>query len=236
MTDGSLTLLSDQRFAPALAGVLRQANPDAQVTCAHSLADIHASVADPSSRHRLVAFCTDIIVPADILSRCKTGAYNFHPGPPEYPGIYPSCFAIYDGADRFGSTAHEMTEIVDQGAIVATDHFEISSDIDRFALDALAFESVMRLFQRLAPQLVTLDNPLRPSDEQWSGRARTKKDFSDLCLLPKDVDRDEFERRYRAVGEGPNHALTVNIYGHQFRLDNQRSKETVFRGGQVSSG
>ena len=44
-------------------------------------------------------------------------SYNFHPGPPNRPGRYPSVFALYDNARHFGITVHEMLPKVDSGAI-----------------------------------------------------------------------------------------------------------------------
>ena len=98
----------------------------------------------------------------------------------------------------------------------------------------LAFQSVMRLFERLAPALADSEKQLTPNGEAWRGKSRRKADFLKLCELPVDVSEAEFLRRYRAVGEGPDHALSISIFGHRFKLDNQRSNEAIFRGGQRS--
>ena len=234
MDQGTLIVLTEAEFAPSLLSMLTNARPKAKIACAESLEDVQGHCRAKLNGLRLIAFCTDIIVPTSVLELCDAGAYNFHPGSPEYPGLFPSCFAIYEGAISFGATAHRMTQDIDAGEIVGTEIFEIPQDIDRFTLDSKSFEAIARLFSRLADQLADIGTPLPPSGEEWTGRARGKKDFSQLCHLPQDVDKIEFDRRYRAVGEGPLQALSIELFGHCFRSDNNRNKEPIFRGGQSS--
>ena len=61
-------------------------------------------------RSRLIAFVTPVIVPKSILALIGYGAFNFHPGPPTYPGWAPAHFALYDQAAEFGATVHAMVE------------------------------------------------------------------------------------------------------------------------------
>lgn len=67
--------------------------------------------------------------------------------------------------------------------------------------------------------------------KERAGPIQTKTDFDALCRLPSDVTFDEFARRYRAVREGPHHALDIEIFGHRFKLDNRRNNDVV-RAGQ----
>src|ERR1700742_508355 len=75
---------------------------------------------DPATlaRSRLVGFATPVIVPPHVLDALGFGAYNFHPGPPQYPGWAPAHFALYERATEFGATAHMMAARVDSGPIV----------------------------------------------------------------------------------------------------------------------
>jgi methionyl-tRNA formyltransferase len=72
-------------------------------------------------RSRLIAFVTTVIVSADILRAVGHGAFNFHPGPPDYPGWAPAHFALYDQAQVFGVTFHAMQALVDSGPILDAD-------------------------------------------------------------------------------------------------------------------
>lgn len=67
---------------------------------------------------RLISFCSDVIVPQDIIASMKGGCFNFHSGPPERPGYRPYAFALADGDTAFGVTFHRMTAAVDAGTIL----------------------------------------------------------------------------------------------------------------------
>lgn len=236
MTNQTLIILADTAFQPGLRQGLDalQTPYTPKISVVSDLHGLQQAIKPTNQRTRLIAFCTDVIVPQSLLERCTAGAYNFHPGPPEYPGIFPSCFAIYDGATRFGATVHRMTAKVDDGEIVSVSRFDIASNIDRPALDALSFEAISSLFKKLSPNLLDLSSDLLASGDQWTGPVRTRAEFNQLCQLPENVSREEFEIRYRAVSEGPDHALTIQLHGHRFRLDNQRDQESVLRGGQTT--
>jgi len=72
-------------------------------------------------RMRLVTYCYGTIVPGKLLDALPGPSYNFHPGPPTYPGNHVAGFALYEG----GATAHIMTPRVDEGAIIGTEIFDI---------------------------------------------------------------------------------------------------------------
>lgn len=184
---------------------------------------------------RLISFASPVIVPADILDRLPTPAYNFHNGPPEYPGLFPACFAIYDGATNFGATVHEITAEVDQGPIVGVEMSAISPKIARINLEGLSRLLLTRLLKRMLPPI--LDKILRPTkiDVEWSEKVNRKPDFDALCALPEDVDQKEFELRLRAVGEGPYHALRIPVHGRWFKLEPLSDAGPVTKGGKVIS-
>lgn len=237
MDHSTLIILTEPGFLPVLEDVIERINSPGkpQIKTAETLKDIETALATNTGPNRLVGFCTGVIIPKSVLNALSSEAYNFHPGPPGYPGLFPSCFAIYDGAEIFGATVHRMTEHLDGGEIVGTELASLMPGTDRLAADTLAFECVTKLFARLAPDLLNLEVPLVPSGETWSGRGRTRKDFDELCQLPNDLSEEEFQKRYRAVGEGPDHALTITLFGHRFKLDNNRGQETVVRGGKNKS-
>ena len=142
---GRLILLTAREFAETVAQPLRAAGADVRV--ATTLPDIETAL---TAEARLVSFGAGVIVPADVLRRLSGRAYNFHPGPPAYPGIFPSVFALYEGALHFGVTLHEMAAQVDSGPIVAVDSFAVPATWDRMALDTAAFTALMALLQRPA--------------------------------------------------------------------------------------
>jgi hypothetical protein len=82
----TIVLLTGPVEEAALAAVLRQHNPQLDIRPAKSLDELEAFEQSVLARARLVAFVTSVVVPARILGALGFGAYNFHPGPPHYPG------------------------------------------------------------------------------------------------------------------------------------------------------
>ncbi len=152
------------------------------------------------TRPRLIAFCTDVIVPATTLSVFTGGAYNFHPGPPDYPGSNAASFAIYDQCSTYGVTAHEMEVTVDSGAIVGFDGFVIPSGIRFMDLEILAYQNLLNLFDRLAAKLIDTERPLHRLDLKWGHNKRNRKDFERMKQVSETMDEDEIRLRWRAFG------------------------------------
>ena len=196
-----ILLLTGEAEAPHLAQVLTAHNPALKTRHVADKEDlVRAATASSGGYRRLISFCTSVIVPADVLDAVDGPAYNFHPGPPTYPGAHAASFAIYDGAERFGATVHEMTEQVDAGAIVAVEWFDVATQ-DRFQdLEIKAFQSLARLFHGLAPALACDRAPLPPQDVEWSGLRRTKRDVEQLQAIDETTSEEEIRRRFRAFG------------------------------------
>jgi methionyl-tRNA formyltransferase len=208
-----LLLLTGPTEAAALGPELRRHLPGGQVVAVNSLEAIEANL-HPAAVTRLIAFCTAVIVPARILARLDAGAFNIHPGPPNYPGRYPACWGAYEGVHRFGATLHAMTPRVDEGAIVAVEWFAVEPGIAHTPLSDRSFRAAVDLFRRFAPALATTrDLPTDPT-LVWSGAKRRLADYFAMCRLPPDIDESEFARRRRAFADMPGAQLSVELHGH----------------------
>jgi methionyl-tRNA formyltransferase len=215
----TIILLTGPVDEAALTAVLRKHNPQVAIRPVKSLEDLEA--VDPSALAHapLIAFVTPVIVPARILGALGFGAYNFHPGPPHYPGWVPSHFAVYDKAKYFGATAHAMTERVDAGPIVACKMFGIPPGTSVLRLQELAFVELARLFWSLAPALATQSEPLTEIPIAWSGTKSTRRSYAAMCEIPADISNGELERRIAVFGAGHyDISLTVTLHGRQFRF------------------
>lgn len=216
-----IVLLTGSQEAPHLTAFLQRHNPRLLVTHVETRDDLVCACHPTRPATRLVAFCTSIVVPGDILESFSGAAYNFHPGPPSYPGRHPASFAIYEGAARFGVTAHEMVQRVDSGPIVGVEWFDMPPMPRLSQLEGLSFAAAVRLFERLGPRLATSPSPLPPSGEQWSGWTSRQRDFDALCALPLDIEAAEFSRRARAFADGLHGTLHVRLHGRTFRIDDE---------------
>jgi methionyl-tRNA formyltransferase len=195
-----IVLLTGDAEAPHLTGYLREHSAAVPIRHVRDRAGLEAVIGLASQGVRLVAFSTSVIVPAQVLKTLGAPAYNFHPGPPTYPGSHGVEFALYEGAEKFGATAHVMTPRVDEGPIVGVEWFDILPQLDRNGLEIKAYSACARLFLKLAKALVTSDAPLPEIGVQWSGPARTRKDYERLRQITPDLDAAEAQRRKRAFG------------------------------------
>jgi methionyl-tRNA formyltransferase len=214
----TIILLTGPVEQVALATVLHGHCP--QLTIYPVTAAEHLAALDPTilSRARLIAFASPIIVASDVLTALGYGAYNFHPGPPEYPGWAPAHFALYDGATEFGATAHAMAERVDSGPIVDVASFDVPSGIGVLGLEGLAYAHLAQLYWRLGKWLAIEAKPLPTRALSWGAKKRSRRAYRAICDLPLDISKEEFDRRMRIFGG--NHfgiGPTVHLHGVEFR-------------------
>jgi methionyl-tRNA formyltransferase len=148
----------------------------------------------------LISYCSRWIVPDYLIDRAKI-AINFHPGPPEYPGVGGLNWAIYERCASFGVTCHRMTPLVDAGEVI---------EVRRFPL--LASDDVEELFRRTHLHLECLANDiiaslragmtLTPSGDSWSAVARRRVELDAMMTLSRSAGADEITLRKRAFEFG----------------------------------
>jgi methionyl-tRNA formyltransferase len=214
----TVILLTEEIEQPALASELRRHNPHLTILPVSSSAELAAMEPAMLRQARLIAFTTDVIVPQDTLRQLGYGAYNFHPGPPQYPGWSPAHFALYDQADRFGATLHVMVERVDAGSIVDVEMFAIPAEISVDGLEELAYARLTQMFWRSAKLLATCAEPLGELPIQWSRKKSSKRRYQAICDIPLTISKEELERRIKIFG-ACHHGVapTINLHGIQFR-------------------
>jgi hypothetical protein len=224
----TIILLTGPAEREPLVALLRQHNPRLEILSPQSKAELDVIPAALLARARIVGFLTPIVVSARILQALGYGAYNFHPGPPNYPGWLPSHFAVYDRAAFFGATAHMMAAEIDSGPIVGVELFGVRPGAGVEEVDQMAFVQSARLLWQLAPALAADPAPLTVLPVTWSGRRSTKAMVAEACDIPADLPREELERRLFAFGAGQfGVAPTITLHGHAFRYVPPPSAPTV---------
>jgi methionyl-tRNA formyltransferase len=214
----TIILLSGEAERGALPFALFGHNPHLQVRPVQTLADLAALDGNLLARSRLISFVTPVIVPGDILHRLGYGAFNFHPGPPEYPGWAPAHFALYDGATSFGATVHVMAERVDSGPIVDAALFPLPGNISVMGLEGLAYAHLAKMYWKLARMLATDAAPLPVQPLSWSNRKNSRRAYQAICDIPLNISKEELERRMRVFG-GHHFGVSpaIHLHGVEFR-------------------
>jgi methionyl-tRNA formyltransferase len=204
----------------ALGHLLRTHNPALSFRLALTLDELAVIAPQVLREARLVAFTTGVIVPRGFLEALGHGAYNFHPGPPHYPGWAPAHFALYDGARAFGCTMHVMAPRVDSGPIIGVESFPIPEGASVRDLEQIAYIRLGHLFWRKARELACKGEPLPRLPIAWSGRKSTKQMYRDFCALPSEIDAAELKRRIRAFDDDfRGIPFTVTLDGVSYQLD-----------------
>jgi methionyl-tRNA formyltransferase len=214
----TIFLLAGAAEQSILPLALRGHNPLLTVIPVGTAAELAALDSDLLSRARLIAFVTAEIVPPSVLAALGYGAFNFHPGPPNYPGWAPAHFALYDEVRQFGATLHVMVERVDAGPIIDVAFFPVPANLSVFGLEGLAYAHLAQLFWRWAKSLATDATPPATLPIEWGSRKYSRRTYRAICDIPLDIPKEELDRRLKVFGG--NHfgiTPTIHLHGVEFR-------------------
>jgi methionyl-tRNA formyltransferase len=169
----------------------------------------------------LLSFGTSVIVPPGILGRYGSLPINLHAAPPSYPGRDPHHFAVYDGARTYGATLHFMLPRVDAGPIIDVELFDVGDAPAPIDLLERACAAGWVVLKRFFAAIVRdgLERINANPAYQWGPRKHTRADFRALCRIDCAVDEAELARRVRAASMPGYNNLTLELFGHVFRID-----------------
>ena len=146
----------------------------------------------------IVSYLSPWIIPEYLLNKASISPINFHPGPPEYPGIGCTNFAIYDQVDTFGITCHYMNPKVDTGKLVAVRRFPLYKTDTVYSLTQRCYGCILSLFYEIMSLVLDKQEPPQ-SDEGWKRKPFTRQELNNLCRISPDMSEDEIKRRVKSV-------------------------------------
>jgi methionyl-tRNA formyltransferase len=221
----TVILLTGPIERAVLPAALAGHNRDLAVLPIERASELAALSEDVLIRSRLIAFVTPVIVPKSILNRLGYGAFNFHPGPPSYPGWAPAHFALYDQAAEFGATVHSMAERVDAGPIIEYASFPIPPHTTVLGLEGLAYAHLAFLFWRMAKWLASDSMPPPALEIKWAARKFSRQNYRAMCDIPLDISSGELERRIEIFGGNYfGVSPSIRLHGVEFRAVAQPSE------------
>ncbi len=149
----------------------------------------------------LISYLAQWILPAELLRKARLAAINLHPGPPEYPGIGCTNFAIYNGEKEFGITCHHMLAKVDTGQIIMVKRFPLFDTDTVYSLTQRCYIEILHAFCELMSGWLK-GQPIPMSNERWTRAPYKRKDLNELCRLKSTMSRQEIDRRIKATTYG----------------------------------
>jgi methionyl-tRNA formyltransferase len=165
----------------------------------------------------LLSYLCPWVVKEPVLKSARFGAINFHPGPPQYPGVGCTNFAIYHEEKEFGVTAHFMAPGVDSGKIVAVRRFPVSPSDSVHAITLRCYAEIEVLFREVL-EVLKGGGPLPEANEHWKRRPFTRKELNELCRLTPEMSETEMLRRIRAVTFPGKPGAYLELRGKKFNL------------------
>ncbi len=146
----------------------------------------------------IISYLSPWIIKKNILSNTRFNNINFHPGPPNYPGIGCYNFAIYNEEKYYGVTAHIMNAKVDTGKILGVKKFKINKKITLERLINLSYLKMYELFKQIVDK--SLNNKLSPTPNiSWERKPYKRSDLENLCVLKNKFEKKEILRRIRST-------------------------------------
>jgi methionyl-tRNA formyltransferase len=156
-------------------------------------------------------------VPERILQSIKRSAINFHPAPPDWPGIGSASYALYEGDETFGVTAHVMTAKVDSGPIVRSLRFPIVPEDDCESLWNRALNFSLFLFYDVLAHVARVGDA-QPTGEAWRRSAIRRADFEKWMRIVPSDSPEEVRRKVRALSHSRLPGPYVEVAGMKFHL------------------
>jgi methionyl-tRNA formyltransferase len=168
----------------------------------------------------IISYLSRWVVPDYLLKKAKVAAINFHPAPAEYPGIGCNNFALYEEAKEYGVTCHHMASRVDTGAIIAVKRFPVFAADNVATLLSRTYEYQLVLFYEIV-SLILKGKELPVSEERWTRKPFTRKEFNDLGRITPDMSQEEIAERIRATTFGV-WKPAIELQGFVFELKTEQ--------------
>ena len=146
----------------------------------------------------IISYLSQWIIPDAVLKKATIAAINFHPGPPEYPGIGCTNFAVYDGVSEYGVTCHHMLAKVDTGKIISVKRFPVYKTDTVFSITQRCYSLILNQCFEVLDTIIQ-EKQLPESPETWTRKPYLRKELNRLCRITPDMPVEEMNRRIKAT-------------------------------------
>jgi len=166
----------------------------------------------------LISFLNSVYISKSIRKKIKINSFNFHPGPPEYPGFGCYNFALLDKVNFYGSTIHEINDKFDNGKIVNVKKFKIS--YEKFNLEKLIKKTHENIIKQAKDFINDVQNRKLKIDKsiKWKKKAYTKKEFEIAREIKLSDSKKNVLKKIKAFSYKNYESVYLNFKGLKFEL------------------
>ena len=166
----------------------------------------------------LISFLNAVYIDKSVRKKIKINSFNFHPGPPEYPGFGCYNFALLDRANSYGSTIHIINDKFDSGKIVNVKKFKFS--YKKFNLEKLIGKTHKNIFKQAKKFINDIqNNKLKiESNLKWKKKAYTKKEFENARKINLKDSKRNILKKIKAFSYKNYESVYLNFKGLKFEL------------------
>jgi methionyl-tRNA formyltransferase len=166
----------------------------------------------------LISFLNSMYINKSLRKKIKINSFNFHPGPPEYPGFGCYNFAFLDRANSYGSTIHIINDKFDSGKIVNVKKFKFS--YKKFNLEKLIRKTHENIFKQAKVFINDIQNSKLKIEGnlKWKKKAYTKKEFENARKIKLKDSKKTVLKKIKAFSYKNYESVYLIFKGLKFEL------------------
>ena len=172
----------------------------------------------------LISYLSPWIIPEKILKKVKFQKINFHPGPPEFPGIGCFNFALHKKSNLYGVTAHEMSKKVDSGKIIKIRKFKVKKNQSIESLIKKSYQEMFYLFKEIIINFKK-ERKIYFSKLKWKRKAYTRKELEKLCEIKNFNNKRKLLNKIRSTYFEGYPGPYLKVHGFCFEYNPKRLKK-----------
>ena len=166
----------------------------------------------------LISFLNSMYINKSVRKKIKINSFNFHPGPPEYPGFGCYNFALLDKVNFYGSTIHMIIDKYDSGKIVNVKKFKIS--YEKINLEKLIRKTHKNIIKQAKDFINVIQNKKLKIEGnfKWKKKAYTKKEFETAREIKLNDSKKNLLKKIKAFSYKNYESVYINFKGLKFEL------------------
>lgn len=166
----------------------------------------------------LISFLNSVYIDKNMRKKIKKNSYNFHPGPPEYPGFGCYNFALLDSVRSYGCTVHLINDNFDNGKILRVNKFKVSfKKMNLEKLIEMTHKNIIKQAKKFINDILNdklkIDNKLK-----WKKKAFTKKEFEIAREIKLNDSKKNILKKIKAFEYKNYESVYINLKGFKFEF------------------